>query len=126
MTDLKGSFVTNIDGLATHYEKPTERLIKKRLDHVNAVGRAFIAASPFLVLERALLIARRSGGPPRERNGQYRHGGCTKAAIAEERKFSALHKMPRAALAEYLKSGACDNRAAKPISPGVRILAGSK
>ena len=50
MTDLEGSFVTNIDGLAAHYEKPTERLLKKRLDHVNAVGRAFIAASPFLVL----------------------------------------------------------------------------
>src|SRR5262245_4898412 len=49
MTDLEGSFV-NIDGLATHYAKPTERLLKKRLDHVNAVGRAFIAASPFLVL----------------------------------------------------------------------------
>jgi PPOX class probable FMN-dependent enzyme len=50
MTDLEGSFVTNIDGLATHYAKPTERLLKKRLGHINAVGRAFIAASPFLVL----------------------------------------------------------------------------
>jgi PPOX class probable FMN-dependent enzyme len=50
MTDLEGSFVTNIDGLAAHYEKPTERLIKKRLEYVNTVGRAFIAASPFLVL----------------------------------------------------------------------------
>jgi PPOX class probable FMN-dependent enzyme len=50
MTDLEGSFVTNIDSLAAHYAKPTERLLKKRLDHVNAVGRAFIAASPFLVL----------------------------------------------------------------------------
>jgi uncharacterized protein len=50
MTGLEGSFVTNIDSLAAHYAKPTERLLKKRLDHVNAVGRAFIAASPFLVL----------------------------------------------------------------------------
>jgi uncharacterized protein len=50
MTDLEGSLVTNIDSLAAHYAKPTERLLKKRLDHVNAVGRAFIAASPFLVL----------------------------------------------------------------------------
>src|SRR5215831_1498320 len=50
MTDLEGCFVANIDDLAAHYAKPTERLLKKRLDHVNAVGRAFIAASPFLVL----------------------------------------------------------------------------
>jgi len=50
MTDLEGSFVTNIGNLVPLYTKPTERLLKKRLDHVNAVGRAFIAASPFLVL----------------------------------------------------------------------------
>src|SRR5215813_1830961 len=34
-----------------------------------------------------------SGGPPGKRNGQYRHGERTKAAIAEHRKFSALLKM---------------------------------
>jgi hypothetical protein len=39
-----------------------------------------------------------SGGPPGERNGQYRHGDRTKAAIAEQRKFSALLKMLRAGL----------------------------
>jgi len=50
MTDLEDSFVTNIEGLAAHYAKPAEHVLKKRLDHVNAVGRAFIAASPFLVL----------------------------------------------------------------------------
>jgi len=33
-----------------------------------------------------------SGGPPGERNGQYRHGERTKAAIGEQRKFSALLK----------------------------------
>jgi len=38
-----------------------------------------------------------SGGPPGERNGQYRHGERTKAAIAEQQKFSALLKMLRAA-----------------------------
>jgi len=32
-----------------------------------------------------------SGGPPGERNGQYRHGERTKGAIAERQKFSALH-----------------------------------
>ena len=39
-----------------------------------------------------------SGGPPGERNGQYRHGERTKAAIAEQRKFSALLKVLRAGL----------------------------
>ena len=34
-----------------------------------------------------------SGGPPGNRNGQYRHGERTKAAIAERQKFSALLKM---------------------------------
>jgi hypothetical protein len=40
--------------------------------------------------------AKGSGGPPGERNGQYRHGERTKVAIAEQRKFSALLKMLRA------------------------------
>jgi hypothetical protein len=39
-----------------------------------------------------------SGGPPGERNGQYRHGERTKTAIAERQKFSALLKMLRAGL----------------------------
>jgi hypothetical protein len=39
-----------------------------------------------------------SGGPPGERNGQYRHGERTKGAIAERLKFSALLKMLRAGL----------------------------
>src|SRR5262245_41033249 len=42
--------------------------------------------------------ARGSGGPPGKRNGQYRHGERTKAAIAEQKKFSALLKMFRAGL----------------------------
>ena len=33
-----------------------------------------------------------SGGPSGERNGQYRHGERTKAAIAEGKKFSGLLK----------------------------------
>ena len=36
-----------------------------------------------------------SGGPLGKRNGQYRHGERTKAAIAERQKFSALLKMLR-------------------------------
>jgi hypothetical protein len=39
-----------------------------------------------------------SGGPPGERNGQYRHGDRAKAAFAEQRKASALLKMLRAVL----------------------------
>ena len=39
-----------------------------------------------------------SGGPAGERNGQYRHGERTKAAIAERQKFGALLKMLRAGL----------------------------
>jgi hypothetical protein len=39
-----------------------------------------------------------AGSPPGERNGQYRHGERTKAAIAERRKFNALLKMLRAGL----------------------------
>jgi hypothetical protein len=37
-----------------------------------------------------------SGAPSGKRNGQYRHGERTKAAIAEQRKFSALLKLLRA------------------------------
>ena len=39
-----------------------------------------------------------SGGPPGKRNGQYRHGERTKAAIAERQKSSGLLKMLRAGL----------------------------
>jgi glucans biosynthesis protein len=42
--------------------------------------------------------ARGSGAPPGGRNGQYRHGERTKAAIAEQRRFSALLKLLRAGL----------------------------
>jgi hypothetical protein len=38
-----------------------------------------------------------SDGPPGERNGQYRHGERTKAAIAERQKFSALAENARRA-----------------------------
>jgi len=51
-----------------------------------------------LVAELGTYGASGSGGPPGERNGQYRHGERTKAAIAEQRKFHALLKMLRAGL----------------------------
>ena len=49
MSDLADT-VTSADGLAALYEQPAERIATKDLDYVNAAGRAFIAASPFLVL----------------------------------------------------------------------------
>src|SRR5215471_9987857 len=56
---------------------------------------ALSSASPATKKRRCRLHggASASGGPPGERNGQYRHGERTKAAIAEQRKFSALLKM---------------------------------
>ena len=49
--DANGSdWVTTLEGLALLYRGPSERVIKKELDHVDALGRAFIAASPFFVL----------------------------------------------------------------------------
>jgi len=50
MTGMEDGIVTSVDGLTTLYAQPIERLAKKELDYVNAAGRAFIAASPFLVL----------------------------------------------------------------------------
>src|SRR5262245_27380335 len=53
MIDFESSIVTSIDSLRTLYAQPIERIAKKQLDHVNEAGRAFIAASPFLVLATA-------------------------------------------------------------------------
>ena len=50
MSDLEDNIVTSSDGLAALYKQPMEQIATKDLDHVNATGRAFIAASPFLVL----------------------------------------------------------------------------
>jgi PPOX class probable FMN-dependent enzyme len=44
------NIVASTDGLAALYKQPIPRIAAKELDHVNAAGRAFIAASPFLVL----------------------------------------------------------------------------
>lgn len=42
--------VTTLDQLGSLYAKPAERVLKKEVDYINQAGRAFIAASPFLVL----------------------------------------------------------------------------
>ena len=50
MDVVENPIVTTAEDLATYYSRPLERVLKKELDHVDALGRAFIAASPFLVL----------------------------------------------------------------------------
>lgn len=50
MDSVGSRWVTTIEDLAAIYERPSERLIKKELDYIDDLGRAFIAASPFLVL----------------------------------------------------------------------------
>jgi PPOX class probable FMN-dependent enzyme len=42
--------VRSLEDLAKIYTKPLPRVATKETDHITAVGRAFIAASPFLVL----------------------------------------------------------------------------
>jgi PPOX class probable FMN-dependent enzyme len=50
MDAITSYWVTTIEDLTTIYNRPKERTLNKELDHVDALGRAFIAASPFLVL----------------------------------------------------------------------------
>jgi PPOX class probable FMN-dependent enzyme len=51
--DAAETQITSIDELAALYAPPAERALRKEIDHVDAVGRAFIAASPFLVVATA-------------------------------------------------------------------------
>jgi uncharacterized protein len=50
MSNSGSSTVRNLKELAALYAPPTERSVKIVHDHVETAGRAFIAASPFLVL----------------------------------------------------------------------------
>jgi hypothetical protein len=50
MERLENTMVTAGDQLAKIYGRPSERVLRKEIDHIDTVGRAFIAASPFLVL----------------------------------------------------------------------------
>ena len=50
MDTIEGTTISKLEELATIYDRPAERVLKKEVDHVDALGRAFIAASPFLVL----------------------------------------------------------------------------
>lgn len=49
MDTIESFAVSTTEQLAELYARPSERVLKKELDHVDALGRAFIAASPFLV-----------------------------------------------------------------------------
>src|SRR3984893_16779564 len=50
MEEAENVTVTAIDELSALYARPSERVLKKEIDHVDAVGRTFVAASPFLIL----------------------------------------------------------------------------
>ncbi|HXG51495.1 MAG TPA: MSMEG_1061 family FMN-dependent PPOX-type flavoprotein [candidate division Zixibacteria bacterium] len=50
-TDRTAAYdVTSLDDLAKIYARPSPRIATKETDYITEVGRAFIAASPFLVL----------------------------------------------------------------------------
>jgi PPOX class probable FMN-dependent enzyme len=42
--------ITSVEQLREIYDPPFERSLRKQLDHIDAVSRRFIAASPFLIL----------------------------------------------------------------------------
>jgi PPOX class probable FMN-dependent enzyme len=50
MVEMEGGVVTNVGSLTSLYAPPAKRIVESELDCVNEAGRAFIAASPFLVL----------------------------------------------------------------------------
>lgn len=53
MDTIEGQFVRSLDELVALYDAPSPRVIAKEIDHIDAAGRAFIAASPFLLLATA-------------------------------------------------------------------------
>jgi uncharacterized protein len=50
MERLENLIVTAVAQLAPPHARPSERVLRKEIDYVDALGRAFIGASPFLVL----------------------------------------------------------------------------
>ena len=53
INDASRFTVTSLEKLEMIYKKPAERVLKKQTDHITTPGRAFIAASPFLILATA-------------------------------------------------------------------------
>lgn len=45
--------VTSLEALATIYKKPADGVLRKVTDYITEPGRAFIAASPFIILSTA-------------------------------------------------------------------------
>ena len=50
MDAIETQMVADLDELKGLYQPPNQRVLDKETDYVNEAGRAFIAASPFLVL----------------------------------------------------------------------------
>jgi hypothetical protein len=48
-----GHTLDSLEALARVYDAPLERIVAKEIDHIDALGRAFIARSPFLLLATA-------------------------------------------------------------------------
>lgn len=64
---LFGDPIADVDGLCALYRQPHELVLRQQIDHVDAAARAFIAASPFVVLTTASehgTDASPRGGPP--------------------------------------------------------------
>ena len=78
MERVEDRTVTAVEELATLYARPLERVLNKELDHIDAAGRAFIAASPFLILatgsNRGLDCSPKGDAPGFV---QVEDGGCT-------------------------------------------------
>ena len=53
MDGAEDQAVATVDELRNFYAQPLQRVIDKEIDHVDAMGRAFIGAAPFLVLATA-------------------------------------------------------------------------
>jgi PPOX class probable FMN-dependent enzyme len=53
MDGAEDQAVATVDELRNFYAQPLQRVIDKEIDHVDALGRAFIGAAPFLVLATA-------------------------------------------------------------------------
>lgn len=59
--------ITDVDGLRRLYREPHELVLRKQIDHVDRAARAFIVASPFVVLATSSehgTDASPRGGPP--------------------------------------------------------------
>ena len=53
MDTTTNHWVTTVDELTGMYNRPTDRVLNKELDHVSALGRAFISESPFCLMATA-------------------------------------------------------------------------